>query len=233
MSRSRRTTAAVPARRAWRALLVTVASMAGPSLLPAQEIRAEVIGEVVEHRMTSSTQVEREVGFAFGAAVWAPVMSWMEVRGQLVGGALAAKTPATDDRRFGELDLSAMVVPFDWLAFEVGGGSRAFTGPLGRQRWITMRAGGELRLAFGDGRVRGTVGGALIPVVAVSGVESPSVAVLGRSGLVYRHRDLSAAIDYQIERYDFPANGATRRLEQVSSVGVRIGMRVPEFDWPW
>lgn len=202
------------------------------STASAQEIRAEVIGEVVEHRM-DGVQFERELGFAFGAAVWSPVLSWGEVRAQLLGGALAAKTAGTDDRRFGELDLSAMVVPYDWLAFEVGGASRSFTGPLGRQRWITVRVGGELRVAFGDGRVRGTVGGALVPLVSVSGVESPSVAVIGRTGLVYRHRDLSAAIDYQIERYDFPASGATRRLEQVSSVAARIGVRVPEFDWPW
>ena len=214
-------------------MLAATACLTGAGRADAQEIRAEIIGEVVEHRMTGGPQLERELGFAFGAAVWAPVMSWMEARAQLLGGALAAKTSATDDRRFGELDLSATVLPYEWLAFEVGGGSRAFSGPLGRQRWITMRVGGELRLAFVDGRVRGTVGGALIPVVAVSGVESPSVSVLGRTGIVYRHRDLSAAIVYEIERYDFPAEGATRRLEQVSSVAARVGVRVPEFKWPW
>jgi hypothetical protein len=213
--------------------LVGLVCLAGAGRVGAQEIRAEVIGELVEHRMTSGPQLQRELGFAFGAAVWAPVLSWIELRGQLLGGALAAKTTATDDRRFGELDLSATVVPFDWLAFEVGGGSRAFTGPLGRQRWVTMRAGSELRLAFLDGRVHGMIGGALIPVVAVSGVESPSVAVLGRTGISYRHRDLSAAIVYEIERYDFPAEGASRRLEQVSSVAARVGVRVPEFSWPW
>lgn len=224
--------------RAWpkgaaRGVLAAMLSIAGGSALGAQEIRAEVIGEVVEHRMISVADIERELGFAFGAALWSPVMSWMEVRVQLLGGALAARTPATDDRRFGELDLSAMVIPFEWLAFEIGGGSRTFTGPLGRQRWITLRAGSEARLAFLDGRVQGTIGGALVPVVAVSGVESPSVAVLGRSGISYRHHNLSAAIAYQIERYDFPASGTVRRREQVSSISARIGIPVPELDWPW
>ena len=214
-------------------MMLAAASLAGASRLPAQEIRAEVIGEVVEHRMIGIADLEREVGFAFGASMWTPVMSWMELRVQLLGGALAAQTPGTDDRRFGELDASAMVVPLRWLAFEVGGGSRTFTGPLGRQRWVTLRAGGEARLAFLDGRVHGTLGGALIPVVAVSGVESPSVAVMGRSGISYRHHNLSAAIAYQIERYDFPANGETRRLEQLSSISARIGIPVPELDWPW
>ena len=216
---------------AWLALAGTFVTVASES--SAQEIRAEVIGGVVEHRMSGIAPLEREIGFAFGAGVWSPVMDWMEVRVQLLGGALAAKTPETDDRRFGELDLSGTVVPFEWLGFEVGGGARTFTGPLGRQRWITMRAGAELRLAFHDGRIRGTIGGALIPVVAVSGIESPSVAVLGRSGIVYRHGDLSATLDYQIERYDFPTTGAARRLEQVSRMSARIGVPVPEFDWPW
>ena len=220
-------------RRALGALALAAAVLTCVAPLRAQEIRAEVIGGVVEHRLSGIAGLEREVGFAFGAGLWAPVMGWMELRGELLGGALAAKTPNTDDRRFGELDLSAMVVPFEWLGFEVGGGARTFTGPLGRQRWITMRAGAELRLAFHDGRVRGTLGGALIPVASVSGIESPSVAVLGRSGIVYRHGDLSATLDYQIERYDFPTTGATRRLEQVSRMAARIAVPVPRLDWPW
>lgn len=214
------------------AMLCVVAGSTAPSRAGAQTVRGEIIGALVEHRLTLGQEPEREFGAAFGVAMWAPVMSWMELRGQLIGGALAAQTPQTDDRRFGELDLSALIVPFSWLAFEVGGTSRTYTAPLGRQRWITMRAGAELRLELLEDRVRGTLGGALMPVASASGVENPSVAVSAGSTLTYTHGHLSATVAYEIDRYDFPATGGARRLEQLSSLAARIGLAVPELPWP-
>lgn len=214
-------------------LIAAAATFLGSRIATAQEVRAGIIGALVEHQLRAGGDPQREFGSAFGAGISYPVMTWIELRGHLLGGALAARTSATDDRRFGELDLAAVISPFPWIGFEVGGGSRTFTGPLGRQRWVTMRAGAELRTAFGDGRVQGTVGAALVPVVTVSGVASPSVAVTGHSGILYRHRNLTARIEYQIERYDFPAEGSTRRVEQMSSLAAHIGVRVPELRWPF
>jgi hypothetical protein len=214
------------------AVLAGILAMTGPAAADAQELRGEIIGALVEHRLTVGHDPEREFGAAFGAALRAPVMSWMEVGGHLIGGALAAQTPQTDDRRFGELDVAALITPFPWLAFEVGGTSRTWTGPLGRQRWLTMRAGAEVRLALADDRVRGMLGGALMPVVSVSGAESPSVAIAASSRLTYAHRTLSASVGYEIERYDFPVSGGTRRLEQVSTMSASIGMLLPEIGWP-
>ena len=214
-------------------LIAAAATILGGRAAGAQEVRAEIIGALVEHRLENAGDLQREFGSAFGVGLSYPVMPWIELRGELLGGALAAQTDATDDRRFGELDLSALISPFPWIGFEIGGGSRTFTGPLGRQRWVTMRAGAELRMSFIDGRVLGTIGGALIPVAAVSGVESPSVAATGHSGILLRHRNLTARVAYRLERYDFPMESSTRRLEQLSSLSAHIGVPVPELRWPF
>lgn len=215
------------------ALTIVFAFTAGESTLAgAQAMRGEIIGAVVEHRLTTGQTPERELGAAFGAALSGPVMGWMEVRGHLIGGALSARTPQTDDRRFGELDLAALIVPFSWLAFEVGATSRTFSGALGRQRWLTMRVGAEVRVELLDGRAGGTLGGTLMPVASASGIESPSVAIGAGSAITYSHRDVTARLAYEIERYDFPASAGARRLEQFSRLAGSVGVLLPELRWP-
>lgn len=214
------------------AMSATAAIALTPSLADGQRLRAEVIGAMVEHRVTLGEAPERTVGAAFGAGIRAPIMSWIEARGHLIGGALSAQTPTTDDRRFGELEADVMVIPFPWIAFDVGATIRSYTAPLGRQRWMAARVGGELRVEFAEGQVNGTLRGALLPMVSVSGLESPSVAVSGGASLDYRRGDLSAGLTYRLERYDFPAGGGAQRLEQISSIAAQVGVKLPAF-WRW
>ncbi|HUF28063.1 MAG TPA: hypothetical protein VMM18_13900 [Gemmatimonadaceae bacterium] len=207
----------------WLAL-ATLALFARPAA--GQRLHVEAIGALVEHRVTTGQAPERVVGTAVGVGIVAPLLSWLEMRGRLIGGGLAAQTPATDDRRFGEMEATASVTPLPWLAFDVGTLLRSYTNALARQRWFAMRVGSELRISFGDGRVLGTLNGALMPLVNVSGIESPSISLSSGAGLVYRHGTLHAGLVYRLERHDFPPTGTARRLEQVSSIAAAVGIAV-------
>ena len=60
----------------------------------------------------------------------------------------------------------------------------------------------------------------------VDGDGSPDLAVGGGTGLHYGDGRLAVSLAYSLDRYDFPAAGGARRLEQYSSLTARIGWRV-------
>ncbi|HLZ46807.1 MAG TPA: hypothetical protein VKQ05_14120, partial [Gemmatimonadales bacterium] len=93
---------------------------------------------------------------------------------------------------------------------------------IARQRWTSVAIGAETGLDFATSPVRGVLRGSLLPVVSVSGLPRPDVALTTAVGIEYRGGSVTGALYYGLERYDFPNVGAGRRLEQVSTLTVRF-----------
>ena len=94
------------------------------------------------------------------------------------------------------------------------------------QRWIELRTGAELGADIIDGVLRGTVQLSIAPSVSVSGHPGPDLAIGGGTGLQYSAGRLLASLGYTFDRYDFPAEGGSARLEQRSVLTAGIGWRV-------
>ncbi len=54
---------------------------------------------------------------------------------------------------------------------------------------------------------------------------STAIALTAAAGIEYRSGVVTGGLFYGLERYDFPDRGAGRRLEQVSTLTIRFGVR--------
>ncbi len=181
---------------------------------------------LVEHRVDVGTGVARTVGPVGGAHVTLGVAPWLELRADGRSGHLAAKTPSAEARDVAELGLGASVPVGSSLAFTAGYERRVFTGTIGSQRWTALRVGAEERVTFIGGAIRGVFQAALLPIVSVSGLRSPDLAVAVGSGLEVRGGRVVGSVLYTLERYDFPREGPDRRLEQLAALTVQVGVRL-------
>ncbi len=183
-------------------------------------------GAIVEHRVTMTGEVERVVGAVWGAGATMSISDWLGARGRLAGGNLSARTDDGEARSFSEADLAIVLTPDRWVSFDAGTVIRTMSTPLARQRWVELRAGSELGVDLIDGVLRGSVRLSIAPWVSVTGHPTPDLAIGGGTGLHYEDGRLAASLTYALDRYDFPAAGSARRLEQYSSLTARIGWRV-------
>jgi hypothetical protein len=66
-----------------------------------------------------------------------------------------------------------------------------------------------------------------MPVVSVTGLSQPDVALGTGVGIDWRGRRLGISALYTFDRYDFPANTTTQRLEELSSFRLRLDLWWP------
>jgi hypothetical protein len=206
--------------------LVGLVASGGARRLEAQLDRAVgVTATRVEHRVDIGSGVEVTSGTLFGGRLGLLRSSWLEVRGSARGGTLSARGVPAEDRTLGEVELDAVVLPFDWLAFRGALDARSYSGRLARQRWISVRTGAEARLDMLDGLVQGHARLGTMPLVSVSGLDAPNLALESGVGLTYRARSLQGELGYSIERYGFPRAATGRRVEQISALTIGLGVR--------
>lgn len=163
------------------------------------------------------------VGGAFGAALRDRFELWGEVTG---GRLVSSGSPATDDRSLAEVQLVGGVKVRPWLTLQGGPVVRSYSNSLARQRWTTVRVGAQANVPLSVERIGGVLRGYWVPVAKVSGLPAPEVALAAGIGVEWRGSRLAVSTVYTLERYDFPVAGATRRLEQLSSLQLRATMRV-------
>jgi hypothetical protein len=210
-----------------RLLLACVVGSFGASPAWAQRVIVPFgTGAIVEHRVSMTGEIERVVGAVWGAGATLTLSDWLGARARIAAGNLSARTVDAEARGFSEADIAITLTPDRWVSFDAGTVVRAMSTPLVRQRWVELRAGSELGVDLIDGVLRGMVRLSIAPWVSVSGHPAPDLSIGGGTGLQYESGRLAASLAYSLERYDFPAAGSARRLEQHSSLTARIGWRV-------
>lgn len=182
------------------------------------------------HQVNIGAGVEQSTGVVLGAEGALNVGSRLVFAAHASGGSLSTQAAGGQNRNVGEIGVAATVVTVRWLALMGGVTSRTYTTDIARQRWTTVALGAEACTDFAAARVRGVVRGAVLPVVSVTGLPGPDVALTGSAGLEYSAGRIVGGLFYGVERYDFPPSGAVRRLEQVSSLTVRVAIR--RGGWP-
>jgi len=183
-------------------------------------------GAIVEQRVRLAGEVERVGGMLLGAGVTVVMNDWLSLSGKLASGTLSARTTGAESRSLAEGAVTVILVPDHWIALDAGTVVRTMQTSLATQRWIELRTGAELGLDIIDDVLRGTVHLSIAPSVSVSGHRSPDLALGAGTGLEYSAGRLRASLGYALERYDFPSEGGSARLEQRSVLTARVGWRV-------
>lgn len=229
------------ASRLVAAALLAAPMLGAPARLPAQgwterlgldrlaSLRHPVIvwgeGGLVEHRVTLGTEVEQASGTMLGIAAQSAITPWLDLRAAVRGGELHADWAPAEDRRVGELSLTAAAFPVSWIGVVGGLSTRGYRTEFGRQRWTRLTIGPELRTPLHD-RMTGSIRLTAAPYVDVTDTRAPTRALEGSASVAYESGRLRAALGYSLERYDFePAMGA-RRLEQLSGLTLGLGWRL-------
>ena len=176
----------------------------------------------VEHLVDIGYGVEESSGLLLDVEGAVTFRSRLQLTMRAAGGSLSTDTPGGESRDVGEVGIEASFVPARWLALRGSAMSRTYSTAIARQRWTIVEVGAEARLDFATYPVRGILRGGVLPVVSVSGLPRPAVALTAAAGIEYRSGPVAGALFYGLERYDFPDQGAGRRLEQVSTLTFRF-----------
>jgi hypothetical protein len=211
----------------WCGLALVPALGATPSRAPAQSVVSGFASaSLVEYRVAAGSGVERFGGAVLGLGGAVRQGPRMTLGVVVQGGTLEARRVGDLERRIGEISVDARLSVARWFALTGGASVRAVANDVARQRWVLVRFGGEARPAFMGTPLRAVLRAGVIPVVAVNGLPAPALALHAAAGLEYNRGALTLAASYGLERFDFPPRGGIRRLEQVSALTVRAGMRL-------
>lgn len=213
-------------RRSLTCLLLAFAGF-NPLLDAQLPITAGASVSLAEHRVTAGAGLERSSGAIFGLSAatsvpWRGVDAWMVLR----AGSLGANERTAVDRDMGEVRLGASMPVRTWLAAEAGLVVRRYASPLAAQRWVWAELGVTGRTTLLDDAIRISAGLSMMPLVSVSGISRPDLAVAAQSTAAYTTGRLTGTLRYALERFDFPARADGRRLEELSSLEIGLAWRV-------
>ena len=206
------------------AILVAVPSLATGQI----SVQGGVLVGRGEHRIVDADTLVASSGTLFGGAVAVMFGERFQIHAEALGGHLtSAATPSLEDHDIAEAQILGEMKVRPWLNVESGLSFRSFSNSLARQHWTAWRIGAETRVPLGFESVAAVVRGYWMPLVAVSGLSKPDVALALGVGLDWRGRRMGISALYTFERYDFAPNNAAQRLEELSTIRVRVGMWWP------
>ena len=212
------------------ALMVAVGATSvgaqAPSRLTLPTGAFSVVAAAADHRVDAGFGLERSSGPLFGAKLDLEPADRMSLSLRALGGTLGARTPGAEARGVGEVALTTRLDVLPWLRGTVAAIGRSYDGALARQHWSELSIGGEGHLPLIDGLLDGSLGLALAPVVRVTGRQGPDLAVAAAARLRHTGERLDLSIGYSLERYDFPSAGRAIRVEELSMLTLRAGLRI-------
>ena len=182
---------------------------------------------LVEQRVDVGFGLERFTGVGLGLDVERRLGSRFTVGLRTQGATIRPDDSGDLDRRIGEAELSAVMTLKPWWGLYSSVMRRAIANDAGSQQWTLVRLGAEVRPAFSGGRLHALGRLGAIPVTSVSGLSPSSLGFDGVAGLEYDHPRYALRLAYGVERFAFSSETGNRRDEQLSTLIVRVGVRLP------
>jgi len=213
------------------ALALLASALVIPRALPAQSALhwQAGLGYGIHHVADAGTAV-RSTGILFGGAIGVSVRSRYELWAEVSGGQLnSSDSSALLDQDVANLQLLAVVRVERWLTLRAGTVFRGYSDGLAHQHWTTLRVGAEAQVPLALESLYGLLEGYWVPVTSVSGLPNAQTALAAGAGVDWRGERLTVTLRYRLERYDFPGATNARRLEEFSSLHLRIGLRLLDF----
>jgi hypothetical protein len=182
------------------------------------------VAGLADHRVDIGSGTEKTSGPVFGAEFDLPVAARLLLHGQFVTGKLSAGASGIEDRTLTDLGGTVGYGAIPWGVLEIGANVRSYSTTLSTQRWSSISTGGRAYLDALDGLVRGHVNFAFLPLVSVTGIQSPSLGLQAGAGLNLRQGRFIAGLRYELERFSFPARLGVQRVEQSTVLRFRVGL---------
>ena len=198
----------------------------------AQVLTAAASVSSAEHRVDAGIGVERSSGLLGGGRVTLGLPPRVELDFTATAGTLERDSANAEERHLAEVGFDARYRPLSWLWFETGVATRTYSAPIAVQRWTSLRLGAAARVPFFGDRAEAVGRLLFLPLVAVTGLEQPELAITAAAGIEYRLGPVAAGLFYSLERYDFPAQNGVTRFEQLSALTLRASARVLPFSGP-
>ena len=208
------------------ALLLSSARAGAQSRLTLPPGAVSVIAASADHRVDTGAGIEQSTGPLFGAQLDLEPDDRVAFSLRALGGTLNPQTAGAETRDVGELSLTTRLDMVSWFRGTVTALGRSYNGALARQHWSELSLGGEGHGTLIDGILDASVGVSLAPLVQVSGRQRPDLAVAGVARLRHVGERLDLSLGYSLERYDFPSAGGARRVEELSMLVFRGGLRI-------
>ena len=182
------------------------------------------VAAIADHRVDIGTGTEETSGPVFGAEFDLPIARQVSVLGQVLAGKLSAGASGIEDRTLTDFGLTLSYGALPWGNLELGSGIRNYSTTFSTQRWASISTGGRAHLSALDGLIRGHVSFAFLPLVSVSGTQSPSLGLKAGTGIDFREGRFTAGLRYDLERFSFPARLGVQRIEQYAILRFRVGL---------
>jgi len=208
------------------AVLTAAASAGAQSRLTLPPGAVSVVIASADHRVDAGFGPMRTTGPLFGAQLDIEPDERIAISLRAIGGTLNARTPDAETRGVGEIALTTRLDVLSWFRGTVTALGRSYDGALARQHWSELSLGGEGHAPLVDGLLDASLGVSLAPVVRVSGRQGPDLAVASLARLRHSGERLDVSLGYSLERYDFASVGGSRRVEEISMVVLRAGIRL-------
>lgn len=181
-----------------------------------------------EHRVADRSVgggVEISTGTLFGAGLKVRLGSRGTIAAAGRTGVLHPGAGATLPRDVAELGVDGTFRVRAWFDVVAGVRVRSYTTALARQRWTAPYLGAAARVPFAALGLRGLLDVAVHPFASVSGLTRPEFAISSGAGMAYSRGRLDVQLRYSLERYDFARGTVAERLEQLSTLTLRVEAR--------
>ena len=216
-----------------RLTLMLAGSLVPTTASSGQTVSADAVVAAPRQSVQFSGVTERTDGSWVGGAMEFEAGRWrLSVSG--TRGRLMAPDPGSVPKRdVGELSLDGRYGVRPWLGLELRYTARAFSSAAGYQRWDLVGVGAAASRELGTPAVHAYARLLYFPMVSVSNLEGPSVALGSDVGIALAPSTLPLVVTlgYRIERFSFPE--AVARSEQFEALTLSLGVRARRHAGRW
>ena len=173
--------------------------------------------------------IEDRSGVIFGGRTTIKPLSWLALSGDFRRGELSTEgiigEPLTITEATG--DVTFFITP--WLGLGGGFARKSESTKIAVQRWDIPRASITARSSFVGDFISTTTTFSVLPAASFTGMpedHQPDIGMAGEAGIELRRGSLDAGMTYYVERLPFPELRGRTRVDQFSSLRLRVGFKI-------
>jgi hypothetical protein len=173
--------------------------------------------------------IEDRSGVIYGGRTTLKPLSWLAISGDLRGGELSTAGIIGEPLTVTEVagDLTFFITP--WLGLGGGFARKSEKTKIAMQQWNIPRASITARSSFVGDFISTTTTFSVLPKASFSGMpddHQPDIGMAGEAGLELRRGSLDGGLTYYVERLPFPELRGRTRVDQFSSLRLRVGFKI-------
>lgn len=197
-------------------------------------IAVDAIGGQVSYTFSDSTGSEKRSGVVYGGAVELAPFRKIRLAADFRTGVLSPVVDQTAGGLGNELHLTQVsgdltMLAAEYLGVRLGATLRAMRegDEFSIQHWVIPRASLVSRLNFIGGRITTLAGISVLPGTSYTGAgDKPEpLSYSGEAGIELNTAWFRTDLLYSVERMSFPKVGSQQRLDQLSTIRLRMGLR--------